>query len=61
MCACKDFAFPTMRLFEFGGIKNPLSDEDECFSSAPSDGKSTYPNDVLAAIEAPSCLARFRA
>lgn len=56
VCACKDFTFPNKRLFEFNEIKNSLSDEDEGFSSAPSDGESIYLNDVLAAIETSDLL-----
>lgn len=56
VCACKDFTFPGRRLFEFNEIKNSLSDEDEGFSSAPSDGESIYLNDVLAAIETSELL-----
>lgn len=56
VCACKDFTFPNMRLFEFNEIKNALSDEDEGFSSAPSDGESIYLNDVLAALETSELL-----
>lgn len=56
VCACKDFTFPDARLFEFNEIKNSLSDEDEGFSSAPSDGESVYLSDVLAAIEASELL-----
>ena len=48
--------FPDARLFEFNEIKNSLSDEDEGFSSAPSDGESVYLSDVLAAIEASELL-----
>lgn len=56
MCACKDFTFPDARLFEFDEIKNSLSDEDEGFSSAPSDGEGVYLSDVLAAIEVSELL-----
>lgn len=56
MCACKDFTYPNMRLFEFKEIKNALSDEDEGFSVAPSDGESVYLNDVLIAIETSDLL-----
>lgn len=56
VCACKDFTYPGMRLFEFKEIKNALSDEDEGFSVAPSDGESVYLNDVLAAIETSDLL-----
>lgn len=66
VCACRDFTFPDQRLFEFKDIKNALSDDDEGFSSAPSDGESIYLNDVLAAIETspllqgvPGTLERF--
>lgn len=66
VCACKDFTFPDQRLFEFKDIKNALSDDDQGFSSAPSDGESTYLGDVLAAIETspllravPGVLERF--
>lgn len=56
VCACKDFTFPGMRLFEFNEIKNALSDEDEGFSSAPSDGESIYLSDVLATLETSELL-----
>lgn len=56
VCACKDFTYPNMRLFEFKEIKNALSDEDEGFSVAPSDGESVYLNDVLIAIETSDLL-----
>lgn len=56
VCACKDFTYPGMRLFEFKEIKNALSDEDEGFSVAPSDGESVYLNDVLTAIETSDLL-----
>lgn len=66
VCACKDFTFPNGRLFEFKDIKNSLSDEDEGFSGAPSDGESIYLSDVLATIETspvlrdtPGVLDRF--
>lgn len=66
VCACKDFTFPSARLFEFKEIKNALSDDDAGFSAAPSDGESIYLGDVLAAIETspllqsvPGVLARF--
>lgn len=51
VCLCKDFTYPDLRLFEFKELKNSLSDDDEGFSSAPSDGESVYLGDVLAAIE----------
>lgn len=51
VCACKDFTYPDKRLFEFKEIKNALSDEDEGFSSAPSDGEVILLGDVLSAIE----------
>lgn len=56
VCACKDFTFPGLRLFEFNEIKNALSDEDEGFSSVPSDGESIYLSDVLATIETSEVL-----
>lgn len=58
VCACKDFTFPDKRLFEFKDIKNALSDDDEGFNSAPSDGESIYLGDVLAAIETSDLLKR---
>jgi hypothetical protein len=51
VCACKDFTWPNKRLFEFKMLKNSLSDDEEGFSSAPSDGESIYLPDVLSAIE----------
>ena len=57
VCACKDFTHPDKRLFEFNEIKNALSDDDEGFSSAPSDGESIYLSDVLAAIETSDLLS----
>ncbi|WP_251212266.1 HipA domain-containing protein [Adlercreutzia murintestinalis] len=51
VCACKDFTYPDKRLFEFKEIKNALSDEDEGFSSAPSDGEVILLSDVLATVE----------
>lgn len=59
VCACKDFTHPDKRLFEFKEIKNALSDDDEGFSSAPSDGESIYLNDVLAAIETSDLLSNI--
>lgn len=59
VCACKDFTHPNKRLFEFNEIKNALSDDDEGFSSAPSDGESIYLNDVLAAIETSDLLSNI--
>lgn len=51
VCACRDFTFPSARLFEFKEIKNALSDDDTGFSSAPSDGEVILLGDVLATIE----------
>lgn len=66
VCACRDFTFPTGRLFEFRDIKNALSDDEEGFVSPPSDGDSVFLGDVLAAIGAsdplrsvPGVLERF--
>ena len=59
VCACKDFTHPNKRLFEFNEIKNALSDDDEGFSSAPSDGESIYLNDVLATIETSDLLSNI--
>lgn len=66
VCACLDFTFPDKRLFEFKEIKNALSDDDEGFSSTPSDGEVVLLGDVLAAIELspllqsiPGVLERF--
>ncbi len=56
VCACKDFTYPDKRLFEFNEIKNALSDEDDGFSSAPSDGECIYLSDVLATIETSDLL-----
>ena len=47
VCACKDFTYPSGRLFEFSKIKNSLSDETPGFYSAPSDGECMYLSDLL--------------
>ena len=52
----QDVTVPDARPFEFDEVKNSLSDEDEGFSSALSDGESVYLSDVLAAIEASELL-----
>lgn len=66
VCLCRDFVYPNLRLFEFKELKNALSDDDDGFSSAPSDGESVYLGDVLATIETlpalknvPGVLERF--
>lgn len=51
VCACKDFTYPNGRLFEFKDIKNSLSDDDEGFSNAPSDGESILLGDVLGSLD----------
>lgn len=66
VCACKDFTWSDKRLFEFAQIKTDMNDDQDGFSSPPSDGQSLYFSDVLATIsqvevlrETPGVLDRF--
>lgn len=66
VCACKDFTYPDLRLYEFHDVKNSISDEDPGYEGRPSDGSNLYLSDVLAAVQGLSspysslpCLDRF--
>lgn len=52
VCACRDFTWPDKRLVDFHDMKNSLSDDlPSAFENRPSDGRSLYLSDVLAAID----------
>lgn len=52
VCACRDFAWPDKQLATFHDMKNSLSDElPGSFENRPSDGRSLFLSDVLAAID----------
>lgn len=53
VCGCKDFTYPDLRLHEFHEVKNSIPDEMAGYEERPSDGRSLYLGDVIAAL---SCL-----
>ncbi|MDO4850084.1 MAG: HipA domain-containing protein [Coriobacteriia bacterium] len=66
VCACRDFTYPDLRLYEFHDVKNSISDEDPGYEGRPSDGSNLFLSDVLAAVQGLTrpysslpCLERF--
>lgn len=50
VAACRDFAVNGWQLVEFNKLKNTISDDEDSFSSRPSDGEARALFDVLATL-----------
>lgn len=58
VCACRDFTYPDLTLYEFNKVKTTMSDDTrEGFHGSPSDGETVYLSDVLGTIERSPLLA----
>ena len=52
VCACRDFTYPDLVLYEFSKVKTTMDDDASGgFHDSPSDGASTFLTDVLSTIE----------
>ena len=59
VCACRDFTYPGLALYEFSKVKTTMDDDaHEGFHASPSDGEAIYLSDVLTTIETSSLLKR---
>lgn len=47
VCACRDFTYPDLVLYEFHDVKNSISDDEPGYVGRPSDGSSLCMSDVL--------------
>lgn len=57
VCACRDFTYPDLVLYEFSKVKTTMDDDAHAgFCGSPSDGSSVYLTDVLGTIEGSDLL-----